>query len=203
MNCHTCGGFGHVAAQCPTDFQGMCYTCGQWGHTSRFCTTHQAHVSTDEFERAQDGYPYNPNSDYYQAYNEAYAEENKQYDDTTAEEQSPGFFSVMMRVLDEPGESVLAARQHSVYDINLDSYCTRHMTPCFSLENAEAYEVNIMVGNKETLRSTHKGVMRLGNIAFQDVLFVPGLLQTLISEPQLEKRGCKIVSGIQLLHFSA
>ena len=36
--------------------------------------------------------------------------------------------------------------------------------------------------------------MRLGNIAFSDVLFVPGLLQQLISEPQLEKRGCKIVS---------
>ena len=51
-----------------------------------------------------------------------------------------------------------------------------------------------MVGNKKTLQSTHKGIMRLGNIAFNDVLFVPGLLQTLISEPQLEKRGCKIVS---------
>ena len=36
--------------------------------------------------------------------------------------------------------------------------------------------------------------MRLGNVAFTDVLFVPGLLQTLISEPQLEKKGCKIVS---------
>ena len=91
----------------------------------------------------------------------------------------------MVRVLNEPGERVLAARQHSVYDINLDSYCTRHMTACFTLENPEPYEVDIMVGNKETLRSTHKGVMRLGN---------PGLLQTLISEPQLEKRGCKIVS---------
>ena len=137
-----------------------------------------------------------PNSDYYQSYAEAYADESKQaYDDSNVgDEQVPGFFSVMMRVLDEPGESVLAARQHSIYDINLDSYCTRHMTPCFSLENAEAYEVNIVVGNKETLQSTHKGVMRLGNIAFQDVLFVPGLLQTLISEAQLEKRGCKIVS---------
>ena len=99
------------------------------------------------------------------------------------DEQVPGFFSVMMRVLDEPGESVLTARQHSIYDINLDSYCTRHMTPCFSLENAESYEVNIMVGNKGTLRSTHRGVMRLGNIAFNDVLFVPGLLQMLSSEP--------------------
>ena len=68
------------------------------------------------------------------------------------------------------------------------------MTPCFSLEDAERYEVDIMVGNKEILRSTYKGFMRLGSIAFNDVLFVPGLLQTLISKPQLEKRGCRILS---------
>ena len=80
MNCFTCGGFGHVSAQCPSDFQGMCHSCGQWGHQSisRFCTTQHAHVSTDDFERAQDGYAYNPSSDYYQTYAEAYAEETKQ-----------------------------------------------------------------------------------------------------------------------------
>ena len=54
--------------------------------------------------------------------------------------------------------------------------------------------VNIMVGNKEMLKSTHSGTLRLGNIVFNDVLFVPGLLQTLISEPQMELKGCKIVS---------
>ena len=64
MNYFTCGGFGHVSAKCPSDFQGMCHSCGQWGHQSRFCTTQHAHVSTDEFERAQDGYAYNPSSDY-------------------------------------------------------------------------------------------------------------------------------------------
>ena len=43
--------------------------------------------------------------------------------------------------------------------------------------------------------------MLLGNIAFHYVLFVLGLLQTLISEPQLEKLGCKIVSehGIRIV----
>ena len=46
------GGFGHVSAQCPSDFQGVYHSCGQWGHTSRFCTAQQAHVLTDEFERA-------------------------------------------------------------------------------------------------------------------------------------------------------
>ena len=78
MHCFTCGGFGHVSVQCLSDFQGMCHSCGQWGHTSRYCTAQQAHVSTDEFECAQDGYAYNPNSDYYQSYAEAYADESKQ-----------------------------------------------------------------------------------------------------------------------------
>ena len=108
MHCFTCtcGCFGHVLVQCPSDFQGMCHSCGQWGHTSRYCTAQQAHVSTDEFERAQDGYAYNPNSDYYQSYAEAYADESKQaYDDSNVgDEQVPGFFRVMMRVLDEPRE---------------------------------------------------------------------------------------------------
>ena len=82
----------------------------------------------------------------------------------------------MVNVFDTSEELVMAAWQHSVYDINLDSYCTRHMTPCFSLEQPEKFEVGIMVGNKEKLCSTQKGIMRPENIAFSDVLFVPGVL---------------------------
>ena len=68
------------------------------------------------------------------------------------------------------------------------------MTPCYELEKQEPCVVDIMVGNKEKPQSTHKGILHLGNIVFTDVLYVPGLLQTLISEPQLELKGCKIVS---------
>ena len=94
MNCFTCGGFGHVSAQCPTDFQGMGLSCGQWRHQSRFCTMQHAHVSTDEYERAQDGNTYNPNSDYYQTYVEAHVEESKQYfeESNVGEEQVPSEF---------------------------------------------------------------------------------------------------------------
>ena len=199
-NCFTCGGYGHVSAQCPTGynqaFQGVCHSCGQWGHNSRVCTVHHAHVSTDEFDRASDGYPYYPHSDYYQAYAEDCEEEKQQSveESGAGEHGTQGVFSLMVRVMDNSTECAVAARQHSMYDINLDSYCTRHMTPCFSLESPEHYVVDIMVGNKEVLQSTHKGLLRLGNITFSDVLFVPGLLQTLISEPQLEKKGCRIVS---------
>ena len=58
----------------------------------------------------------------------------------------------------------MAAGQVSKYDINLDSYCMRHMTPCFLLGQQQPCVVDIMVGNKEKLTSTHKGNMRLGNI---------------------------------------
>ena len=63
-------------------------------------------------ERAQDGYAYNPNRDYHQTYAEAYVEGSTQSfeESNVGEEQVQDFFSVMMRVLDGPVESVLAAR---------------------------------------------------------------------------------------------
>ena len=92
-----------------------------------------------------------------------------------------GLHTLMIRVLGDVSERAMATGHVSKYDINLDSYCTRHMTPCFLLEQQQPCVVDIMVGNKEKLTSTHKGNMRLGNIVFSDVLFVPGLLQTLLS----------------------
>ena len=152
-------------------FQGECYHCGQWGHQARSCTAQQAHVSTDEYERAEDGYPYHQYSDYYDVY-------NKEKEECETNSQH-GLYSLMVRVLGDTQEKAMAAGHVSKYDINLDCYCTRHMTPCLLLEQQQP----CVVGNKEKLSSTHKENMRLGNIVFSDVLFVPGLLQTLISEP--------------------
>ena len=78
--------------------------------------------------------------------------------------------------------------------VNADSYCTRHMTPFYPLENKLPFRTPIMVGNKQILYSTHIGNLRLGNIVFKSALFVPGLMQTLLSEAQLERKGVKIVS---------
>ena len=89
-----------------------------------------------------------------------------------------------------------AVRQHSVYDINLDSYYTRHLTSYFSIELAQPFQIDVMAGNKEVLQCTHTGFYDWWNIVFSDMycMFVPGLLKMLISEPQLEKNGCRIVS---------
>ena len=74
-----------------------------------------AHVLMDEYERTQDGYAYNPSSDCYQTYAEASAEESKQTfeEPGVGKDLIQGFFSVMVRVRDGPGESALAVRQHS------------------------------------------------------------------------------------------
>ena len=41
------------------------------GDTERSCGMQRAHVATDEYERADDGYPYNPHSDYYDVYRDS------------------------------------------------------------------------------------------------------------------------------------
>ena len=77
-----------------------------------------AHVATDAHERADDGYPYNPHSDYYAAYRDSSANSTSPHDayndtnsgtnisETEFQGQAAkvqGFFNVMVRVL-EPGE---------------------------------------------------------------------------------------------------
>ena len=75
----------------------------------------QANVSTDEFDRAPDGYPFNPPSDYYRSYSgdQAYAQdyvgefaEHQEEQEALAEEE-PTYFNLMVRVIG-PGESAMA-----------------------------------------------------------------------------------------------
>ena len=195
--CYNCGEGGHRAVECYSKgtgyFHGYCNYCGEYGHQQRQCGAQHAHISTDEYERADDGYGYNPSSDYYDTYNQegqAYNSNAYEY----KEEEQPGIFNLMVRVLEPTEDKAMVTAFRSNLDINLDSYCTRHMTPCYELQNQVPCVVSIMVGNKDVLKSTHKGSLRLGKLVFEDVLFVPGLLQTLISEPQLEMKGCRIVS---------
>ena len=118
---------------------------------------------TDVYERADDGFEYNPHSDYYHTYSE-------DVDECDVKSQH-GVYNLMVRVVDDGDRAI------SKFDINLDSDCTRQMTPCFLSEQPTPCVVGIVVGNKEKLQYMHKGnmYMRLGNLVFIDVLFVPGL----------------------------
>ena len=125
---------------------------------------------TDEYDRADDEYPYHPQSDYYNAYNDdthnhatsqaaygdTYGDMGEQ--DTHFQEQTTNtqeFYNLMIPVPEPGKERALATIQHSVTNINLDSYCTRHMMPCYALENAEPCKRTIIVGNKDILLKIH------------------------------------------------
>ena len=114
----------------------------------------------------------------------AYSEDVEECD----EKLQHGVYNLVVQVVND-SDKARAAGSISKFDINLDSYCTRHMNPYFLLEQPKPCVVDIVVGNKEKLQSTHKGNMRLGNLVFTDVVFAPGLLQMLITEPQLELKG--------------
>ena len=79
----------------------------------------QAHMSTDEFDVANDGYPYSAQSDYYHTYTENTGDEQKdaQVGSVSDADGTQGFFSLMVRVLDTPGDTVMAARQYFLHDI--------------------------------------------------------------------------------------
>ena len=65
-----------------------------------FCMAQKANVSTDEYERADEGYAYDPYSDYYQTYND----EVQENEDTS----KGGVYNLMVRVVDD-GDKAMAA----------------------------------------------------------------------------------------------
>ena len=94
---YNCGEGGHRAVECYSKgtgyFHGYCNYCGEYGHQQRQCGAQHAHISTDEYERADDGYGYNPSSDYYDTYNQegqAYNSHAYEY----KEEEQPGIFLI-------------------------------------------------------------------------------------------------------------
>ena len=104
-------------------FHGYCNYCGEYGHQQRQCGAQHAHISTDEYERADDGYGYNPSSDYYDTYNQegqAYNSNAYEY----KEEEQPGIFNLMVRVLEPTEDKAMVTAFRSNLDMNLDSYCT-------------------------------------------------------------------------------
>ena len=70
-------------------FHGYCDYCGEWGHKRYQCNAQRVHISTDEFEPAEDGYAYDPSSNYYSS--NSYEDNNEQ-----VEEEQQGVHNVMI-----------------------------------------------------------------------------------------------------------
>ena len=81
----------------------------------------------------------------------------------------------------------LAKEAHTIH---LDSCCTRQMTGFYNLAQSTSCVRKVMGALKgKPAYSTEMGVLRLGDLSFSGALRVPGLLFTLISEPQLDQEG--------------
>ena len=69
--------------------------------------------------------------------------------------------------------------------VSIDSNCSRHMTGFYTLHNPA--DCNIIVDGAfaqgKSGRATYSGTMQLGNIFFDDTLFVDGIHETIISRP--------------------
>ena len=95
--CYNCGEEGHIAAYCYAQgngtFNGYCNACGEWGHQMSQCPAQRANVSTDAYDGGEDGYPYDPNSEYYDSYTA--------HDEGNYEEKQGGICNLMVRVLGE------------------------------------------------------------------------------------------------------
>ena len=81
--------------------------------------------------------------------------------------------------------------------VSIDSNCSRHMTGFYTLHNPA--DCNIIVDGAfaqgKSGRATYSGTMQLGNIFFDDTLFVDGICETIISLGQLDQQGCRIESS--------
>ena len=89
-------------------------------------------VQMNIYEQAEDGSPY---SDYYDSY---------QGNNEQEEEEQQGVYNVMVKVFGAKENASMVANFASSLNINLDSYCMRHMTPCYELQNPKPCVVNIL-----------------------------------------------------------
>ena len=77
--------------------------------------------------------------------------------------------------------------------VSIDSNCSRHMTGFYRLQDAKPCHV-LVDGAIESGKhgvGRLRGTMQLGNISFQNTIFVPGIRETIISLGQLDKAAAQ------------
>jgi hypothetical protein len=87
------------------------------------------------------------------------------------------------------------------YDFVMDSGATEHMVGTgVLLCDTTSYRTPVKLGNKQTLMTSEKGTLKFGNFNLTGVLKIEGLSRNLISEGQLDSKGCKIEHGRKTIY---
>ena len=83
-----------------------------------------------------------------------------------------------------------------MYTFVVDSGATEHMVGTgVVLHDAEQYRTPVRFGNQQTLMTSEVGTLKFGEFNLTNVLKIEGLSRNLISEGQLDSKGCKIETG--------
>ena len=76
--------------------------------------------------------------------------------------------------------------------VSINSNCSRHMTGFYDLLDIKPCDVQVNGAFEQGSQgsATHSGMLQLGQLFFEDAVFVPGLRETIISLGQLDAQGC-------------
>ena len=89
--------------------------------------------------------------------------------------------------------------------VSIDSNCSHHMTGFYDLLDTTPCDVEVhgAFDQGPQGKATVRGLLQLGQLYFEDTVFVPGLRETILSLGQLDQQGCVTkISGGKLLVYS-
>ena len=83
--------------------------------------------------------------------------------------------------------------------LSVDSSCSRHMTGVYDLVDIKPCDISVNGAFEQGSQgnATHSGLLQLGQLFFEDAVFVPALREMIILLGQLDAQVCstKIVKG--------
>ena len=211
--CYSCGEVGHTSRQCTargrtsnrtargrshsfTRSHIVCRNCGGRGHFRDECPSPYYRERGFAVQEELIDEPLGQQHD----------EEEVKYDeDVTASDYAEEVVDDLVAMItiesmdasDNLDVSEVVALARDEHSIHLDSCCTRHMTGFYDLTDAVQCSRRVLgaLRGGKPAYSTEMGTLALGGLRFSNALHVPGLLYTLISEPQLDREGYEMRSS--------
>ena len=152
----------------------QCLTCGGWGHTSAQCPTN------------------------------ARAQANILSEHQNLSEENEEDFNFTFCFMLYAASTIIFPFNDRKALVSIDSNCSQHMTSVYPILNSQPCNIHVAGAFAQhiTVKGTFSGTMRLGNLFFEDALYVEGLRETVLSLGQLDSMGCKTIisSGKMEVH---